>query len=98
MKPNKTEDEYIARMEYERQKQLTEEAHKKMQAQEKTRLKELHFMCCPKCGMELLEIEYHGIQIDKCSECAGIWLDDGEIDAIAKMEKTGLDKLFSVFK
>lgn len=98
MKPSPKEDEYIARMEYERQKQIAETAHEKLKEQEKTDLKELHYMCCPKCGMDLIEIEYHDILIDKCSECEGIWLDDGEIDAIAKMEKTGLDKLFSVFK
>ncbi|MHB0915023.1 MAG: TFIIB-type zinc ribbon-containing protein [Thermoleophilia bacterium] len=98
MKPSSKEDEYIARMEYERQKQIAEAAHEKLKEQEKADLKELHYMCCPKCGMDLIEIEYHDILIDKCSECEGIWLDDGEIDAIAKMEKTGLDKLFSVFK
>lgn len=98
MKPSAKEDEYIARMEYERQKQLAEEQHEKLQEQEKADLKELHYMRCPKCGMELIEIEYHEILIDKCSECEGVWLDDGEIDVIAKMEKGGLDKLFSVFK
>lgn len=98
MKPSLKEDEYIARMEYKRQKKLAEAEHKKMQEKERADLKELHHMRCPKCGMELIEIEYHDILIDKCSECEGVWLDDGEIDAIAKLEKTGLDKLFSVFK
>ncbi|RJQ46966.1 MAG: hypothetical protein C4534_01885 [Gaiellales bacterium] len=98
MKPSAKEDEYIARMEYERLKQIAEEEHKKLQEQEREELKELHFMRCPKCGMELIEIKYHEILIDKCSECEGVWLDNGEIDVIAKMEKGGLDKLFSVFK
>jgi len=35
--------------------------------------------------------------IDKCSECEGVWLDAGELEAISKFEKTGLDKLFGVF-
>jgi len=55
-------------------------------------------MRCPKCGMELIEIDYKGIKIDKCSECEGIWLDAGELEAVSKLEKTVLDKLFSVFK
>jgi hypothetical protein len=98
MQPSEREAEYIARMEFERLKKLEEEKHKKLAEEEKKRLKELHYMRCPKCGMELIEIDYKSIKIDKCSECEGIWLDAGELEAVAKLEKTGLDKLFSVFK
>jgi len=55
-------------------------------------------MRCPKCEMELIEINYKGIKVDECSECEGIWLDAGELEAVARLEKSGLDKLFSVFK
>ncbi len=55
-------------------------------------------MRCPKCGMELIEIDYRGIKVDECSECRGMWLDAGEFAAISKFEKSALDKLFSVFK
>ena len=65
---------------------------------EKKKLKELHYMKCPKCGMELIEIDYEGIKVDKCSRCEGIWLDAGELEAISKIEKKVLDKLFNVFK
>jgi Zn finger protein HypA/HybF involved in hydrogenase expression len=98
MKPSEREAEYIARMEYERLKKIEEEKHKKLKAEEKNKLKELHFMRCPKCGMEMIEIDYKGIKIDKCSECEGIWLDAGELEAVSKLEKSGLEKLFSVFK
>ncbi|MBA3060353.1 MAG: hypothetical protein FP832_01645, partial [Nitrospirae bacterium] len=53
---------------------------------------------CPKCGMELIEIDYKAIKSDKGSECEGTWLDAGELEAVAKLEKGGLDKLFGVFK
>jgi predicted Zn-ribbon and HTH transcriptional regulator len=97
-KPSELEAEYIARMEYEKKKKLEEEKHRKLAAEEKIRLKELHNMRCPKCGMELIEIEYKKIKVDKCSECEGIWLDPGELYAITKLEKTGLDRLFEVFR
>ncbi|MEW6594569.1 MAG: zf-TFIIB domain-containing protein [Thermodesulfobacteriota bacterium] len=97
-KPSEREEEYIARMEFERQQKLHAEKHRAMAAKEKEQLKELHFMRCPKCGMELVEIDYKTIKIDKCSECAGIWLDAGELEAVSKFEKSGLDKLFSVFR
>lgn len=69
-----------------------------MLAEEKKRLKELHYMRCPKCGMELIEVPYKNLKIDKCSSCSGIWLDAGELEKITKFEKGALDKLFSVFK
>ncbi|HCC68955.1 MAG TPA: hypothetical protein DEP99_03610 [Nitrospiraceae bacterium] len=97
-KPGGKEEEYFARLEYETRKKLEEGKHKKLAEEEKKRLKELHYMRCPKCGMDLIEIDYKGIKIDKCSECEGIWLDAGELEAVAKLEKSGLDKLFSVFK
>jgi len=97
-KPNEKEEEYFARMEFERKKKLEEEKHKTLAEEEKERVKQLHYMRCPKCGMELIEIDYKDIKVDKCSECGGVWLDAGELEAVSKLEKTGIDKLFSVFK
>jgi len=96
-KPSEREEEYFARMEYERKKKLEEEKQGKLAKAEKEKLRELHHMKCPKCGMDLIEIDYKGIKIDKCSGCEGVWLDAGELEAVAKLEKTGIDKLFSVF-
>jgi len=98
VKPSDHEEEYFARLQFEKKKKLEEEKHRKLAIAEKERLKELHFMKCPKCGMELIEIDYKDIKIDKCSECEGIWLDAGELDIVSKIEKSGFDKLFSVFK
>jgi len=98
MKPSEKEEEYFAKMQFEKKKKIEEEKHKKLAAEEKNRLKELHLMRCPKCGMELIEIDYKNIRIDKCSECNGIWLDAGELDSVSRIGKSGLDKLFTVFK
>jgi uncharacterized protein with PIN domain len=98
MKTREQEDEYIARMEFERKKKIEGEKHNKLAEEEKKKLKELHYMRCPKCGMELIEIDYKEVKIDECSSCQGIWLDAGELSAVSKFEKTALDKLFSVFK
>ena len=97
-KPSEREEEYFARMEFEKKKNQEEEKQKNLAEAEKKKLKELHYMKCPKCGMELIEIDYKSTKIDKCSGCAGIWLDAGELETVSQLEKTGLDKLFSVFK
>ena len=97
-KPSENEEGFIARTEYERLKKIEEEKHKNLAENEKKKLKEFHFMKCPKCGMDLIAIDYKGIEVDKCAECEGIWLDAGELEAVSKLEKSGIDKLFSVFK
>lgn len=98
LKPSEKEEEYFARKEFEGKRKIEQERHRKLNEEEKKRLKELHYMRCPKCGMELIEIDYKGIMIDECSECEGIWLDAGELETVSKMEKKRLDKLFGVFK
>ena len=97
-KSSEREEEYFAKMEFEKKKKQEEEKQKKLAEGEKKKLKELHYMKCPKCGMELIEIDYKSTKIDKCSGCGGIWLDAGELETVSQLEKTGLDKLFGVFK
>ncbi|MFH2012127.1 MAG: zf-TFIIB domain-containing protein [Pseudomonadota bacterium] len=96
-KPSESEEEYFIRIEMEKKKKIMEEQQKKLAEGEKDRLKELHYMRCPKCGMELAEIDYRDIKIDKCFSCEGVWLDAGELEAVSKLEKTFIDKFFIVF-
>ena len=97
-KPSEKEEEYFTKLEFERKRKLEQKKHLEMESEEKKRLKELHFMRCPKCGMELVEVNYKGIAVDKCSECEGIWLDAGEFEAASRLEKSSLNKLFDVFR
>jgi uncharacterized protein len=97
-KPSGKEEDFFAREEYERRKRTLEEQQQKLAEDEKQRLRDLHLMKCPKCGMDLVEIDYRTIKIDKCSACEGIWLDAGELEEVSKLEKPGLDKLFNFFR
>lgn len=97
-KPAGKEEEYFAREEFEKKKRILAAQQNEMAEAEKKRLKDLHYMSCPKCGMELVEMDYKMIKIDKCSACNGVWLDAGELETVSKLEKSGLDKLFGVFK
>jgi len=98
VKPTEQEEEYFALREFERLKQIEQERQHKLAAAERERLKKLHYMQCPKCGMQLVEIDYRGIKIDRCTECEGLWLDKGELAAITNLERSVLDKLFNVFR
>jgi len=97
-KPSDKEDEYFAREEFERLRKLQEERGKHIAEKERQNLKQLHYMRCPKCGMELKEIDYRGLKIDKCFSCEGLWLDAGELERIANLEKKTLDKVFGLFR
>jgi hypothetical protein len=92
------EEEYFIRLEFERAKKVEEELKKKMLEDERSSLKELHYMRCPKCGMQLVEIDYKGIKIDKCTVCNGVWLDHGELEAIVNLDKSVIARLLSGFK
>ena len=39
-------------------------------------------MKCPNCDATLLMSEKHGVEIDYCPNCRGIWLDKGEMEKI----------------
>lgn len=98
LKPSEREEEYFVRQQFEQQKKLEEEKRKRLAEDQRKKEKELHFMKCPKCGMDLIEIDYKDIKIDKCSSCEGVWLDAGELEDVSKMDKGGLDKFFTVFR
>jgi len=52
------------------------------QAEEFERLKQAHYMKCPKCGHDMEEEDLGGVLIDRCTLCEGIYLDAGELDQI----------------
>jgi protein-arginine kinase activator protein McsA len=95
----KQEDEYFARIEFEKRKKALEERHGRMKKEEKSRLKDQHWMHCPKCGMEMVEITFEGIKVDKCSECLGIFFDNGEVDQLIDKNRPGfLSRMADIFK
>ncbi|HEX9985991.1 MAG TPA: zf-TFIIB domain-containing protein [Thermoanaerobaculia bacterium] len=100
-KPSKAEDEYFARQEIERRKRWAQEQSQQMASGEKERLKELHFMKCPKCGMDLATIELHGVKVDQCGNCGGVFFDSGEVDQLLEADRKDqgvFGRVFSIFK
>lgn len=98
-KPSRAEDEYFAKQELERRKKWAQEQAGKMAAEEREKLKQLHWMKCPKCGMDLQEIDLQGVKVDQCANCGGIFLDAGELDQLSKQGDQGLfGRVFSAFR
>ena len=97
-KPSSNEEEYFRKLEIEKMKKLEKERSVEMAEEEKTRLKELHFMKCPKCGMDLTEVKHEGITIDRCVSCNGTWFDAGEMKQLAGDKEGFAAKVVSIFK
>jgi acetyl-CoA carboxylase beta subunit len=63
-----------------------EKREKERKAQETTehraKLKQTHWMKCPKCGHDMRTEKLEGIEIDRCSHCEGFFVDAGELDQL----------------
>lgn len=40
---------------------------------------------CPQCRQPMLIVEHHGVEIDHCPQCGGVWLDAGELELLAEL-------------
>lgn len=47
-------------------------------------------MNCPKCNRSMLAVTYRDIQIDRCPDCQGVWLDRPELQSILDEKLAGL--------
>jgi Zn-finger nucleic acid-binding protein len=89
MRISKIEDEYVWVEEMQqRMAKLAKDQQAKSEA-EKLRLKEAHWMHCPKCGQKLTTETCGAVEIDVCPSCKGVWLDMGELGAIVESAGQG---------
>jgi hypothetical protein len=89
-KPTSAEDEFFAREDAEKKRKLALAVSRETAAAEKERLRALHHMRCPKCGLGLQEVAFRGVDADLCFSCGGVFLDRGEIDRIAQPDQKGI--------
>jgi hypothetical protein len=89
-KASNSEDEYFVREDAEKKRKIALQSKKDKAAAELKALKDLHFMHCPKCGMQMQEIKFRGVDVDVCFACNGVFLDQGELEHIEKPESKGL--------
>jgi hypothetical protein len=97
-KPSENEETYFARVEFERRRKAAEERLAAVQVEEREKARALHYMKCPKCGMQLEDVTYSDVKVDKCFGCEGVWLDRGEIDIIRKKDAGFVGTLLNAFR
>ena len=89
----RSEDEWFRLNEKElletaRQARLKREQERaaKEKTDETKRLKDLHFMRCPKCGHDMKEEKLENVTIERCTHCEGIFFDAGELEQIFRKQ------------
>ena len=97
VQPSEKEDEYFARQEMKKRLELQAKQSAAMAEEEKKRLRELHYLRCPKCGNELDETVMDEVTVDICPTCHGVWLDDGELAKLTGSKSGVLQSLRGLF-
>jgi len=91
------EEEYFAQIEIKRRLEAEGKRALAVAEEEKKRLKQLHYMHCPKCGARLAEESLDAVNVDICPVCHGIWLDDGELVKVIEGKKGVLGAIRGLF-
>jgi len=90
-RPSRNEEEYFARREAELKDARREAADTAARDAERKQ----HYMKCPKCGADLQVEDHHGVEIDRCPECHGVWFDAGEAELLSEKESAGIGNILS---
>ncbi len=69
----------------ERREKLNEERD----AQEHAHNQKIHWMKCPKCGEDMIEVDMKSIKVDRCTDCDGIFFDKGELSLLLESREHG---------
>jgi transposase len=97
---SQNEDEYFKREDAEKLHRIAQEKLKATAGDDAEKLKELHWMCCPKCGFELKTVMWRSVEIERCFHCGVTVLDDGELEKLAGSEDEGtfMRSFFELFR
>jgi hypothetical protein len=79
------ETQYFAK----RDRKLIEGLRGSKREELETALREAALMRCPKCGVRLDHVHEHGLAVEECAQCKGVWIDRAELQQIAGREKDG---------
>jgi Zn-finger nucleic acid-binding protein len=83
---SRNEEEYFARQAAEQLRTQRERARAAaLEAERRT-----HYMKCPKDGYDLTTREFHGVEIETCPHCGGMWVDASDIEAVSHEEHSHL--------
>jgi hypothetical protein len=80
LKERAEEDQYFA----ERDRELIAKLKQGQAAEHEKTIRELASGRCPQCGERLRARLIHGVMIDECPACQGLWLPRAKLEAVAR--------------
>lgn len=92
------ESEYFGKLDAEKKSKLAEEKRSKLAKDELKKLKELHWMRCSCCGLELETIVFKGIAIHRCFNCGGVFLEEGMLEKLCGEESHIMESILELFR
>src|SRR5512139_3133127 len=93
--PSENEERFFKEQELRLRMERLNKEQQAVAESEKRRLKELHYMHCPKCGQQLATEKYAVVEVDVCPSCKGMWLDAQELEQI--IQKSTISNQFRSF-
>ena len=73
------ERQLLEQVRREREQRL--EAYRE-ETEDRERLRQAHWMRCPKCGNEMKVEQLEGIEIERCSVCGGMFFEHNELQTL----------------
>ena len=90
-RPSRNEEEYFARRDAELMRQQRDVLERAATESERRS----HHMKCPSCGYDLIRGEWHGVQVDQCTHCHGLWFEATEArDVLSHAEPNIIARVF----
>ena len=77
---SRNEEEYFAKVDAELMKERRSARHTAEMKVERAS----HFMRCPRCGGTMNEVAHHGVTVDRCVDCKGVWLDARDLEQLER--------------
>ncbi len=96
--PSQPEDEYFVKEDAEKLRRIALQVKRETAAAELKRLRDLHYMHCPKCGLRMNEVKYGPVGVDVCFACNGIYLDQGELEQLQIVRHPVMAAILNWFK
>ncbi len=97
-KPSKPENQFIRREEAQEITKTKAQKAKALAVLKRAEEQKLHYMKCPKCGGDLTTEISHALEIDRCTDCSGVWLDPGELERLAGEDSKMLQDIINLFR
>ena len=76
------------------QEQRLEAYREETEKQDRERLRQAHWMRCPKCGNEMKVEQLEGIEIERCSVCGGMFFEHNELQTLLMRKQESRFKFY----